>query len=821
MRHDLLLPAIGALALLACGCSNDSDPAPRPIDLFARAPAEVVRDRGDFEPHPTRGWAERAVGRWQSHTSAATEDHAAYACALEERAGLRFTSAAPRDRDITLHLAMFFDNSLRADGTRPPPRPVRVYLNRIELAVLDVGVALAPYVVHAPAAAWRAGANVIEFEVDELIDLGNGERIGVAVGPVGTDAAHDVVIDTALRRVQLDSGTAITYRIESVGASTLDLSAVAGGYGLLRVKQRGLDPLTGTKFDEGMPVFDFDIDETTPLQREVELAVPDDGVLEIELSWFSELEAPLALERAVVEPSRGMAQPPIVVIAIDTLSAQHLALHGYERETAPNLTALARESIVFDDCATNATWTVPSFMALFTGQYPNAHEIQAESNTDNRVLEQWEQRTIAPNRWTLAESLRAAGYQTAGFVDNTWISARLGFAQGFDVWDDEAGFIPIEDRSGGIEHVSAKGLAWLDARQLDRPWFLFLHAFDVHGPYVPAAPHRRLFQPDAARDRQLPSGGVNSAYGIVHEYVARGENADGDLPETISSETLRAAYDGGIHEFDAKLGLLLEELRVRGVLDEAVLVVLADHGETMAERDFHFGHGVLDRAVTHVPLLVRLPAARRGGTRVATPVQLVDVAPTLLDLVGLPHEREYFSGRTLRPAIEGWAPLDMRPQFTFSGLIPNQRVIRYGQWRLWCSMPRQSEPSVQLTHPRVPRAAVEARFPELARRGMTPTIYDALLADPGADELWRFGAEHLPETLLELYDIERDPLERNDLGAARPDVVASLYEHVLHNRAQVRALRALAQNPRELPKLSDEALENLRKLGYADPVIPR
>jgi hypothetical protein len=123
---------------------------------------------------------------------------------------------------------------------------------------------------------------------------------------------------------------------------------------------------------------------------------------------------------------------------------------------------------------------------------------------------------------------------------------------------------------------------------------------------------------------------------------------------------------------------------------------------------------------------------------------------------------------------------------------------------------------VQLTHPRVPRAALAERFPELARRGMTPTIYDALLVDPGADALWKFGAQHLPEVLLELYDIERDPLERNDVSAEHPDVVASLYEHVVHNRAQVRSLRALAENPRELPSLSDAALENLRRLGYAD-----
>jgi arylsulfatase len=821
MRRHPWTNTIGALALLVASCSGDDTPAPRPIDLFARTPAEVVRDRGDFEPHPTRGWAQRAVGRWREWTAAATPDHPAYVCALEERAGVRFSSAAPRTRDITVHLALFFDNSLRADGTRPPPRPVRVYLNSVELGVFDVGVSLQPYVVHAPAAAWRAGANVLEFEVEELVTAANGDRLGVAVGPIATNAAHDVVVDTTLRRARLDSGTALTYRVESIGAATLDLEGLAAGHGLLRITQRGLDPLTGAKIDEGLPVDEFDLDATTPLQRQLDLYVPEDGVLEIELAWFSEDEASLALERAVVEPARGMSQSPIVVIAIDTLSAQHLASYGYERETAPNLTAFAQESIVFDDCATNATWTVPSFMALFTGQFPNAHEIEADPNGEHRQLEQWEQRAIAPNRWTLAESLRAAGYQTAGFVDNTWLSTRLGFAQGFDVWDDEAGFVPLEDRSGGIELVGTKALAWLDARQLDRPWFLFLHAFDVHGPYVSAAPHRRMFEPVAARDRQLLSGGVNFAYGIVHEYVARGEHPEGDLPETISSETLRAAYDGGIHEFDAKFGRLLDELRTRELLDEAVVVVLADHGETMAERDFWFGHGVLDRSVTHVPLIVRLPGGRRGGTRVVSPVQLVDVAPTLLDLVGLPHEREYFSGRSLRPALEGWAELEPRPQFTYSGLIPNQRVLRFDRWRLWCSAPRLSEPSVQLTHPRVPRDALAERFPEVARRGMTPAIYDSLLADPGAEALWGFGAEHLPEILLELYDIESDPLERVDLADRHPDLVATLFERVVENRTRVRELRALAQNPRELPSLSDEALENLRRLGYVDPKAQR
>ncbi|MEZ5976633.1 MAG: sulfatase [Planctomycetota bacterium] len=510
-----------------------------------------------------------------------------------------------------------------------------------------------------------------------------------------------------------------------------------------------------------------------------------------------------------------MTFPPVVVVAIDTLAARHLGIYGYERETAPSIAEFAAESVVFENCTSNATWTVPSFMALFSGMYPRAHELPPDPAHAGAV-QQWEQRAIAPNRWTIAEALRSAGYRTAGFVDNTWLSARLGFSQGFDVWDDSAGFVPLADRSGGIEHTTRLALDWLDARRDERPWFLFVHAFDVHGPYVASLEARARFEPDARRDEQLLAGGVNQAFGIVHEYVARGVFPEGDLPETVSSERLRADYDGGIAELDAKLGAFFDDLRARRVFEEAIVVLLADHGETVGESDLLFGHGVLDPLVTHVPLIVHLPHGRGTGLRVTTPVQLVDVYPTVLELVGLPHERSFLSGRSLAGAFRPGYELEELPQFSFGGLIENQRSVRLGRWCLHWSRPLDGPLAARLTHPRMPREDVVAAFPHLARRGMTKAVDDELLADPGREALERFASERLPEVLIELYDLEADPQERRDVASEHPEVVAQLMELIERNREEVRVLRDLAVRPRELPSLSDEALEILRGLGYAD-----
>ncbi|MEZ5976634.1 MAG: hypothetical protein R3F34_00215 [Planctomycetota bacterium] len=145
-------------------------------DLLARSPATLYRDAGRVEPDPERGWQGRAVGRWREYTVEASDLHPPYVVALERRAGVRVESSGPADRDVTVTLAAFFDNSLREDGTRPPPVPVRVLLNGTVIGEIACGVGLEEHVVHAPKRAWLRGRNVIEFELDELVDSPWGDR---------------------------------------------------------------------------------------------------------------------------------------------------------------------------------------------------------------------------------------------------------------------------------------------------------------------------------------------------------------------------------------------------------------------------------------------------------------------------------------------------------------------------------------------------------------------------------------------------------------------------------------------------------------------
>src|SRR5262245_33685460 len=125
-------------------------------------------------------------------------------------------------------------------------------------------------------------------------------------------------------------------------------------------------------------------------------------------------------------PAPSHQPPSVVLIVIDTFSARHLSLYGYPLETDRELARLAAESYLFEHCYSNAPWTVPSFMSLMTGIYSRAHEVPSGKP------ELWERWSLGRDRWTLAESLRAAGYRTAGYVDNNFLTRALGFYQGFD-----------------------------------------------------------------------------------------------------------------------------------------------------------------------------------------------------------------------------------------------------------------------------------------------------------------------------------------------------------------------------------------------------
>ncbi len=301
----------------------------------------------------------------------------------------------------------------------------------------------------------------------------------------------------------------------------------------------------------------------------------------------------------VSRPRRGEAARNLLVFTFDTTRADHLSVYGGGAEV-PNLARLAEEGALFEQAFAPVPVTLPSHTSLFTGLYPAMHGMR--NNGSFRLGEE---------ALTLAEMLREQGFRTAAVVGAQVLDSRYGLDQGFDLYDDR---LPPEETVDTLfitrpaSEVTDQGLEWLDTQGTDR-WFLWLHFFDPHYEYEPPEPYRTRY-------------------------------AD-------------APYDGEIAYADAQAGRVLDFLRGRHWLDETLVVVAGDHGESLGEHG-EKTHGIfIYDATMHVPLLMRHPGSISGRTRVESLVSLVDVMPTLLDLLEVPRSEVEFHGRSLLPALYG------------------------------------------------------------------------------------------------------------------------------------------------------------------------
>ena len=270
---------------------------------------------------------------------------------------------------------------------------------------------------------------------------------------------------------------------------------------------------------------------------------------------------------------------PVILVSIDTLRSDRLPMYGYDLLQLPALERLAADGIVFERAYSHAPTTLPAHASLLTGLLPPDHGVR--DNAGYRLRDDIE---------TLADRFRGADYSTAGFVSAFVLRDETGIGRGFDVYDDSVRFLPGRELSAlqrpGVETVAAAE-TWLDRLGDEREIFLFVHLYEPHAPYQPAP-----------------------------EFASR----YGD------------AYDGEIATADAAVGRLLGALDRHELYDEALIIVLSDHGEGLGDHG-EAEHGVLlYREAIQVPLIVKLPGGQRAGQRVARPVQLIDVPPTLSPL---------------------------------------------------------------------------------------------------------------------------------------------------------------------------------------------
>lgn len=395
-----------------------------------------------------------------------------------------------------------------------------------------------------------------------------------------------------------------------------------------------------------------------------------------------------ALVCASCGPSDG-APRHLVLITLDTLRADRLGTYGYERPTSPHLDALAREGARFDDAIAQATLTPPSHASILTGLNPPAHGLR----------ELYAQALPARNR-TLAEILADAGFETAAFVSALPLEPARGLDQGFATY--EASFLPkLPSRLGRVTNVHVR--RWLEQRGQPDRLFLWVHYFDPHIPYFAPASYRARFHPVPVRPRDLMNP-LNA-------------NEGDQPPVPVPSEVVRRMsdmYDAEVAYTDDAVGELLELLREHGILEHAIVAVVADHGESHGERGYYFGHWDVFRETARVPLILVRPDGRYAGVRVGTTVRTVDLLPTFLAWLGLAEATPAgLDGRDLTPLLDG-REHEPRTAFTEQTLGSWRRSVRRGPWLLHESQAPESGLALFLREDGTEHPVADAPEPLLA-----------------------------------------------------------------------------------------------------------
>ena len=321
-------------------------------------------------------------------------------------------------------------------------------------------------------------------------------------------------------------------------------------------------------------------------------------------------------------------RPNVLVVVLDTVRRDHLSTYGYHRLTSPRLDELAARGAVWDGFS-NATWSLPSHATVLTGLHSGGHGTHYEDGTLDDVP-------------TLPDAFGEAGYDTLCITANPWVNQENGLASGFGTHLEAWGrlLVPsafavlrrvrpllfgVDDDKGGAWGAGRLG-AWLDARpDPERPFFALVNIIEAHVPYqqVPER-HRRAFLPDSVAD--------DVAWELGEDVLSHHLRATG-APEGEALSWNVDLYDGAIRAADEVLGMHLDALQARGLSDDTVVIVTADHGEYLGEHELwgHL-HGLYE-PVLSVPFVVAGPGVPRG--RQPGPAQLIDVAPTVFALTGV------------------------------------------------------------------------------------------------------------------------------------------------------------------------------------------
>ncbi len=429
----------------------------------------------------------------------------------------------------------------------------------------------------------------------------------------------------------------------------------------------------------------------------------------------------------------------VILISLDTLRADHLSAYGYPKKTSPNIDRWAKKSLLFKNSFSNASWTLPSHMSLMTSLYPTIHGVDDKS------------KKLSDSTRTLAEVLKENGYKTAAFTGGTNVSKVYGIDQGFDLFKEEYdSSIETPGQGWRLSHIVKSLSFWLNANA-DEKFFLFLHCWDPHEPFIK---HKYLSEFESSYSGQLNildthSDFIKSQAYKDHEGFFNINLFYNEVINTASislteedKEHMVALYDNEIRFVDQYFGKLIAHLEHLDLMDKTIIILWSDHGEELFERGkIMHGNAMLYDEQIHVPTIVYIPGYR--GPKVnSNLVQSIDIAPTILEI------------------------LDIEPESSFMGipLFSNKNDFIIAQHRIKWNMLRTQE-------------------------------FKLMTIDEN-------------EKNIRLYDLKEDPDETVNVFNEKPEVAEQLKTHMLWVLSQRPGEKVDESN------LTKEDIEKLRALGY-------
>ncbi|HIF22291.1 MAG TPA: DUF229 domain-containing protein [Gemmatimonadetes bacterium] len=480
-------------------------------------------------------------------------------------------------------------------------------------------------------------------------------------------------------------------------------------------------------------------------------------------------------------------KPNLVIVALDTLRPDHLGVYGYPRETSPGLDARANDYFVFKNAQTSAPWTAPSLVSLMTSLYPDVHQVKDFPQPGR----------LGSGVTTLAEILKRHGFATGAFTEGGYAKGTFGLDQGFDTFPSNPG--DEKSHSSNRQYPSRlagnfdRFLPWLEARGADEPFFAFFQTYEPHSPLRAPEEYIRMFQPEYDEEaehalvvatieswnasREVTADGLRAMqrhmfhceYGgmpiFEDRYALQEKSVEVGVPlmrknlvrDAEYLQWVRDLYDAEIRYTDMQLERLWAALEANGQMENTIIVIVSDHGEGLGDH-MRMGHGaVLHEEVLNVVFMVRTPDEDFVPRAIEDAVELIDVVPTVLQLMDLNPGRARMQGKSLVPLLRG-EERAARPTFTHAMSKGTQRhSVRDGRWRY-------------------------------------------ILEDES-------GAE-------QLFDLQTDPGELQDVVAEHPVELKRLRELLAAQRAADDALRIRLDASLEATELDAATQAELDGLGY-------